>query len=320
MIITKQPIRQSYISVSTENKDENAGITMKNLKNILTTTLAVTLTTTAIAMAVASGFVRGGTAFDQALFISIAVSVTVLSHLLLALSNSKLVLVVWGGCLLATIFGQMVYFTHAAERASVARVEKTQVSDRLRSLESQIADATASRNSIISRPLAVVARDYANETEYRPRVALKFELEEAKRKIALENLIANLTAAMSTERDSEHDSISRDSLISLISRGIGVSETTLSLIVSMTFSILIELAGTTLWYELLHKPNNKPGESPVKQVVSEVSHPDEELIAKLQQAVAKGECKRTQNSIRQYLGCSQRRAGEFNKLLSKGLT
>ena len=289
---------------------------MITLKNILTITLAISLTSTAIAMAVVSGLDRGGTAFDQALFIAIAVSVTVLSHLLPALSKSKLVLVVWGGCLLATIFGQMVYFTHAAERASVARVEKTQFSDRLRSLESQIPDATASRNSIIARPLAVVARDYANETEHRPRVALKFELEEAKRKIALENLIANLTAAMTTERDAEHDSVSRDSLISLLSSWCGVSSETLSLIVSMTFSILIELAGTTLWYELLHKRNDKPGESQVKQVVS----PDEELIAKLQQAVANGECKRTQNSIRQYLGCSQRRAGEFNKLLSKALT
>lgn len=332
-------------------------------KRILTLTLAVTITSTAMAMAVASGLDRGGTAFDQSLFIAIAVSVTVLTHLLPALSNNKIIFVLWAGCLLATIFGQMVYFTHAAERAGNARLEKVKISERVRSLEIQIADATVSRDSIIARPLAVVARDYAVETGYRARTALKLELAEAKRKISLDNLIASMRAACSTERDSEHDSTSRDSIVTLLSVVTGASGETISLIVSVAFAMLIELAGTALWVEILNRRstvdvgttdsagrvvdfsggelkgnlwnvkrlepqwNSKPEVPQAQPVFAPVEEPqatietdskpqrDEELFVRLQQAVASGACKRTQNSIRLYLGCSQRKAGEFNKLL-----
>ena len=325
MITDKYIIGQSVhkVKILAISEHTERRLMMIILRNILTITLAVIITSTAVAMAVASGFERGGTTFDQALFIAIAISLTVLTHLLLALSKSKMTYIVWGGCLLATIFGQLVYFTHAAERAGIARVEKSQVSEHLSLLESQLVDATVSRNSIIARPLSVVARDFANETGYRTRAALKLELAEANRKISLDNHIATMKSAISTERDSEHDSISRDTIINLLSAASGVSGATISLIVSVTFAILIEVAGATLWYELLHKWNSKPAVLQVKEEVStletratKVPQRDNDLFARLQQAVASGECKRTQNSIRQFLGCSQSKAGEFNKLLS----
>ena len=99
MITDKYIIGQSVhkVKILAISEHTERRLMMIILRNILTITLAVIITSTAVAMAVASGFERGGTTFDQALFIAIAISLTVLTHLLLALSKSKMTYIVWGG-------------------------------------------------------------------------------------------------------------------------------------------------------------------------------------------------------------------------------
>jgi hypothetical protein len=98
---------------------------------------------------------------------------------------------------------------------------------------------------------------------------------------------------------------SGDPVISRLVEVTGSSEAGISLAVGISFAIILELMGSTLWYEALrHK------DEPVSAQSSLVGC---DPVDDLKQAIEAGRCKPTVASIREFLGCGQARAIEMRR-------
>jgi hypothetical protein len=134
------------------------------------------------------------------------------------------------------------------------------------------------------------------------------ELQEAKRKINLQNQIDVLRQTIGKERDfvSHND---------VVTKTLGVTGGTFSFIVAFMMSLIIEVSGAILWYHLLHSKL-----SALEQNNSEAVHKtaDQELVQVIE-AISSGKCRKSQRAIRQFLGCSQSKATQLNRQVKNSL-
>ena len=87
--------------------------------------------------------------------------------------------------------------------------------------------------------------------------------------------------------------------------------------IGLTFSILLELIGSLLWYEAMRRETTVI--TPLNNCVTlgsnngnaAVTH----IVTTLQEAVMSGECQKTVRGIRAFLGCSQSQAIELRRQL-----
>ena len=262
--------------------------------------LAGFTTLTALAMAAAAAWDRGGTALDRALLVAMAVTICAGAHLLLALSRRRVAWLLWSACLLGTIYGHLTFFTHAALRAGVVRAQHSeQVADVARQIETT-REALA---GIKARPVGTVAAELSRTKSERRREALTEELGEAKRAARLLDGLVGTTAAVGETRRAEL----ADPVMSRLAVVTGSSEAGIALAVGIGFAILLELTGAFLWVEAL-KPRAQSAQD----------RPDagrRDPLADLREAVAAGLCKPTVAGIRVFLGCGQARALEMRRAI-----
>lgn len=282
-------------------------------KNKLTMVIAVVLTATAVVMAAFSAMDRGGTLSDRALLVVISVVITILAHLLLALTRNKLAWLLWLGCLAVTIFGHTVFFTNSINRAGEQAVRHSLQSQEL---NQQIELVTHNIAGIVARPVTVIANELAVTREYRKRQALKKELIEAERVVALSERLLTLTdQASAVKREQSHDRV-----IWLLSKVTDSNEDQVTLLISLSLATLLELVGALLWYEVL-----RGGDARVTPITETIAEDDsvtglhgqtvsaDSQLEKLMAAIKAGACKPTVASIRGYLGCSQATAAGLRR-------
>ena len=273
------------------------------MKKKVTFCFAFTITSVAVLIAVASGIERGSSLFDQIILVTMAVSVTLLAHLLPALIQTRLALVVWALCLLVSFYGYLVYFMGSQSRTGEARAEHSLVAD---SSLDRLADLKISRDAIQSRSVSLIANDLSVTTESHKRSALLLEIQEAKRKISLQKQIDVLRESIGKERDfvSHND---------VVTKTLGVTGGTFSFIVAFMMSLLVEISGAILWYHLLHAKHSEQKESEPDQ-----KKDDQELV-QVMEAISSGKCQKSQRAIRQFLKCSQSKATQLNRQVKTSL-
>ena len=288
----------------------------RKMKKPLTISIAVLITLTAIAMTAAAALDRGGTALDKTLLVMMAIMTALLAHLLPALTKNKLAMVVWAGCLLATIYGHMTFFTNASVRAGESRAQSSLIST---DITQQINAATKERDSIVTRPVTLLAHELAASERYRDRLMLKKEMGEAERRIEINKQIDTLQ----NELKKEHVTTGNDRvtmLISVVTQGNGA---VITLALGMFMAILVEMSGAILWYEILNQ-TPEPKESQSAFATSEDARSielrkgigeEESDFERLKSAVDAGLCKPTVAAIRVYMGCRQDRAQALRRML-----
>lgn len=269
---------------------------------LLTLLLATAITLTAMAMASVSAWDRGGTWVDRVLLVALSVVICAGTHLIPALSKRKLAWLLWAGCLLATVYSQLSFLTHASIRAGD---DRAQHSVQVQGTEQQINAVRGSLAGIVARPLAVVASELAVTESWQQRNALKLELTEAKRAASLRDELVRLASVTTSAKVMTVP----DPVTARIASVTGSSEASISLLIGLGLSILMELVGVMLWCEVLHLAMDAPAVERT-QAANET-----DPIVGLKVAIQSGLCKPTVASIRGYLGCGQARAMEMRRML-----
>jgi hypothetical protein len=292
-------------------------------------------------MAAVSALDRG---VDQFLLVPLYVTATLLVHFLPSLTKNKLVLIVSGLCLVASLHNHLNFFVHSADRADVLRETKAEDSPKVRGLSDRIADVSREYLSTGSRTETDISRRLATESSWKVRSALKIELAEAKRKITLSNQLAELKLELAKLRETSGS----DTVTSEISRIVSVSPVTVRVSIGLLLALLVDLSGAILWYEIFHGkivPSNNISKSETEVIENAkvrepilvdapiISSPKEELhestklattrssedkdVNAIIWAINDGKCRQTVLSIQKYLRCRTSRAAELNRMVKE---
>lgn len=267
----------------------------------MTRYLAAFITATAMAMAAMAAWDRGGNAVDRALLVALSIAICAGTHLIPALTKRKLAWLLWVGCLLGTVYGHLVFFTHASIRAGEGRAQH---SFQTKGVAQQAEAVHAALSGISARPVAVVAAELAGEQSSRRRSALRLELEEARRAAALrDELVALADTATAVQVIAASDPVT-----ARLSEVTGSSEAGITVVIGIGLSVLLELIGALLWCEALRHSDQEGQSEPVN-----LTKPDS--LSQLKAAVSAGLCKPTVSGIRVYLGCGQTKAMDLRRAL-----
>lgn len=304
--------------------------------------LASFITLTAIFMAGVAAWDRGGTLADKLLLICLSVVIVWAVHFLPALSKRPVMWLVWVVCLLCAVYGHLTFLTHASQRAGAAQSKETV---KHIGIERQIQIINESLEKIEARPVSVVADKLSKSTSKREKSALKLELGEARKAGALRDQLVVLSGVSAEAQILE----SADPVVSKLAVFFGVKDTVIFVTIGLVFSILIEVIGALVWFEVLRTPIKKEAGSHVNQAVtnlvvtnktnelyfsrntvpdknshvtpvvghvsSHVSDRDSVLIIALKEAIDLGNCKPTVTSIQEYLNIARSRAADLRRLL-----
>lgn len=282
---------------------------MTNPAKPLARPLAAFVTTVAAAMAATAAWDRGGTALDRTLLVALSVAIVAAVHLLPALSRRPATWLLWFGCLLCAMYGHLTFLTHAGLRAGD---ERTQHAAQVVGTGRQIDATQRALDAITARPVAVVAAQLANTRASRERAALRLELEEARR---AEDLRAQLVTLAATQTQAEVTGAT-DPVVARLAAVTGSNEASISVIVGLVFSLLLELLGTVLWMEALRPAAETSGVEVMPGPPPSLAADDP--LADLQAAIAAGKLRPTVSGIRAFLGCSQAKAMEMRRVLLAG--
>jgi|GEM_PF-6788063 hypothetical protein len=311
----------------------------------LTLIFAITVTSLSVYISAVSAKDLGGTT-DQAILVPLFVFATLLLHFLPSLSKNKFLLFVCGICLVVSLFNQLNFFVHSAERADALRETKAEDSIKVRGLSERIADVSREYLSTGARTETDISQRLATESSWKVRSALKFELEEAKRKITLSNQLAALKLELAKLREASGS----DTVTSELSRIFSVSPVTVRVSLGLLLALLVDLSGAILWYEILHgipatSDNDTASEAEViaqekvhKPILVDAPNllsPKEELrentklvttresedkdVNAIILAINDGKCRLTVASIQKYLSCRTSRAAELNRMVKEAM-
>jgi hypothetical protein len=275
------------------------------MKRHITVTLAIFVTATSVTIAASSAMESSGTYFDQMRMLAIFVSISVCTHLILALSKQTLTRLAWAGCLLGTAFVQVSYFTYASQRAGEIRAQH---SLKTTGIEQQLEVTKAALAAIQSRPVAIVAADLASSPDRRQRAALRAELTEAKRAAALSDDLVRLSATAATTLAEG----TTDKVTALLAKVTGGSAAGIALTVYLGLFLVLEILGIALWREVL-----RHSETANLTPLASGSKTHRDPLADLRNAIASGKCRPTLTGIRVFLRCGQTKASEIRRALLK---
>jgi len=277
--------------------------------------LAVFVTITAAAMTAVAAWDRGGTGIDKALLVALSVVIVLAVHLLPALSRRPVAWLVWSVCLLCAIYGHLTFLTHASLRAADTHAQQSALS---RHIDRQIATAHAALDEIKARPMATVAAELAQESDRRVRAALRAEIAEGQRAARLRDDLARF------EEESKVVQVdgASDPVTTRLSAVTGWTESAVSVVIGLSFSILLELIGALLWFEALRPrmASQSPAvadEGPLTQSITEDAT---DPVTKVTDAIKAGRCEPTVAGIRGFLKCGQTRAMEIRRVIIEGAT
>lgn len=316
-----------------------------NIRRALTLCFAFAITSIGVYISSVSARELGGTT-DQVLLVPLFVFATLLLHFLPSLTKNKLVLIVCGLCLAASLFNHLNFFVHSAERADAQREAKAEDSIKVRGLSERIADVSREYLSTGSRTVTDISQHLATESSWKVRSALKIELAEAKRRVTLSNQLAALKQELAKLRETSGS----DTVTSEISRIVSVSPVTVRVSFGMFLALMVDLSGAILWYEILHGKvatsnninkseteviGNAKVHEPILVDAPIMSSPKVELrentklatthasknndVNAIILAINEGKCRQTVLSIQQYLRCRTSRAAELNRIVKEVL-
>lgn len=316
-----------------------------NLRRSLTLCFAIAITSLSVHISAVSARELGGTT-DQVLLVPLFVYATLLVHFLPSLIKNKLVLIICGLSLVATLFSHLNFFVHSAERHDALQETMAEDSPTIRGLSERIADVSREYSSIGSRTETVISQLLATETNWKVRSALKIELAEAKRKITLWNQLEEFKQELAKLRETS----GRDTVTSEISRIASVSPVTVRVSFGLLLALLVDLSGAILWYEISHGKvetanniskseteviENAKGHVPILVDAPIMSCPKVELrentklatthasidkdVNAIILAIKEGKCRQTVLSIQKYFRCRTSRAAELNRLVKEAL-
>lgn len=281
--------------------------------------LAVFVTFTAASMTAVAAWDRGGTMIDKALLVAMSVVIVLAVHLLLALSRRPAAWPVWAGCLLCAIYGHLTFLTHASLRAGNVRAQQSALTIGTERQMEETRDALA---EIKARPVATIAAELATTSSWRERAALRAEIAEGKRAEALRDELVRLSGVSTTAQVSG----AADPVTARLAAVTGYSESGVSVVIGMTFAILLELIGALLWYEALRRPDEAATitstyeEDIEERIAATVTDAVTDPVTALLEAIKAGQCRGTVAGIRAFLGCSQARAMELRReLVAEGV-
>lgn len=313
---------------------------------IISATIAVTATATAIGLSAVAGMQRGGWESERALLIAMGVVLVVAAHMIPALTRGKsaparlIGFAIWAAAMAATCYGHATFFVFAASHAGDERASHVTA-----------APATASRDPVtIARDRAAVAGKLAQAEAERCRRACP-ELQARRARLAGEiqalDVERDMAARDSAKRDRatvERDAAARDPM----AVALGCSP----LLVGMLFAAVLEGVACLCWTLAL---------SPIEQVMSHVTRaapasetvtpgiegteipakrisqasanavPTEKAtkpappvatesdIDRARAAVEANQLRATVIEIRKFLGCSQSRAAAVAKQLKQAV-
>lgn len=260
--------------------------------------LALFVTLTACAMTAVAAWDRGGTIIDRALLVSMCVVIVLAVHLIPALSRRPVAWLVWSVCLLCAVYGHLTFLTHASLRAAEAHAQQSALAI---GTERQIQSAREALDEIKARPVATVAAQLAQEGDRRMRAALRAELAEGKRAENLRDDLAQFEAVYTAVRVTG----ATDPVTERLAVVTGWTVSGVSVVIGMTFAMLLELIGTLLWFEAL-RPSKAAAEPTQGDDTKAVTDPITEQVTAVTAAILAQECRLSVTSIREFLGYGHR--------------
>lgn len=304
--------------------------------------LAVFITFVATSMTAVAAWDRGGTPIDKTLLVSMSVVIVLAVHLLPAISRRPITWLVWAGCLICAVYGHLTFLTHASMRAGQTLAQQSALAIGTQNQVDTVREALA---QIKARPVAEVMAQLAQTNAPRVRAALRAEIAEGKKAEAFRNELVRLSQVSTAA----HVDGAVDPVTAKLAQILGVTEGAISIVIGLTFALLVELVGAVVWFEAL-RPTNTNSEAvttvttgvttPVTQnatdtsshvtpdVTTNVTRPNSSVTTPaatnesshastaLKAAIESGQCKATVNDIRAFLGCSQAKASELRRSLA----
>jgi flagellar basal body-associated protein FliL len=299
----------------------------KHILRSITVLAALSVSGLAVALAWASAQQRATTAHDQLLLAALSVSVVLAVHMLPALLRRRHPLVlwpVWVLCLALAGYGHASWFYRSAESAAEARHAGSAA---VAAVARERSDIEQTLSTIKARPVAQVAAQLARTTDEARREALTAELAEAKRTASLRDRLILLSRNTSGTGQEQSGAPGNGSGT--------VQERDVTLVMSVAAALLLEVLGALLWSVALAGDDDadqaararaEPAPTVVQQVVNfmapvmprpvhdgTVEVVDE--LADVRAAIARGECRESVRSIREYVGCSMERASHLRRQL-----
>lgn len=287
------------------------------LSKIALTITASILTITGITIAIMSGMSLGTGLIDRFVYISIAVSSSLITQFLPARQGGVKKWLIFS---LAAFVTMSIHMSYYATSTTVTGEAKAANSEAVTRVTQRVTALTAERDAIVSRSVTIVTAELSLEHNSRIRAALKSELSEAHRKIKLSEKIETLKGDLVTTTVTN----TSNPLTNLVTQVFSVTNSLVTLIHSFAFFVLTEISAAFLWRDLLQKEDytNTTGKRHIidaeKQeeivALTEISDRDLQLL-KLSQDIREGNCNATVREIRKHLRCSMNRAMELARIV-----
>jgi len=159
------------------------------LSKIALTITASILTITGITIAIMAGMSLGTSFIDRFVYISIAVSASLITQFLPARKGGVKKWLIFSIAAFVTMSVHMSYYATSTKTTGEVKAANSEAVTRV---TQRVTGLTAERDSIVSRSVTVVTAELSLEDNSRKRAALKSELSEARRKIKLSEKIDSL--------------------------------------------------------------------------------------------------------------------------------
>jgi len=219
------------------------------LSKIALTITASILTITGITIAIMAGMSLGTSFIDRFVYISIAVSASLITQFLPARKGGVKKWLIFSIAAFVTMSVHMSYYATSTKTTGEVKAANSEAVTRV---TQRVTGLTAERDSIVSRSVTVVTAELSLEDNSRKRAALKSELSEARRKIKLSEQIDSLKNDLVTTTITN----TSNPLTNLVTQVFSVTNSLVTLIHSFAFFILTEISAAFLWRDLLQKEDH----------------------------------------------------------------
>jgi hypothetical protein len=210
---------------------------------------ALCITALALALSTAAALDRAASPADKIMMVSLYAIFCLLSHLILCLTKRKLslrlhvlVLTLWLFSVVLTCSNHLSFLIKSDLRAGN---ERARMSVPVETNMNEIEVVKVAVSKMTGRSVSIVATEIASGQDRKKRHALLLELDEARRRVRLEDtlldLIHNSPAIQSME--------SEDPFIHKVAVLLSSSESNVTMTFNLCISLFLELAGVILWLE-----------------------------------------------------------------------
>jgi hypothetical protein len=268
-------------------------------RSLVTLAGALCITLLALALSTAAAVDRAATLGDKTLMVVLYVTFCLLSHTILCLIKHRLslrilgpVLALWLFSMIMTCSNHLSFLVRADSRAGD---ERSRQSIPVEANKNEIELVKVAVSKITARSISVIAAEISSTSDRKKRHALSLELDEAKRRVRLEDTLLSLTHNM----QEIHSIESEDPFIHSIAVLLSISDKIVSMSFNLCISLFLELAGVVLWLEY------SQGKKDEKET-------DGKIICSVDQITTQN--KRTVEQIRVFFRCGQQKALELHQL------